>query len=147
MRACYRLADDAVARGDHPFGALLALDGRIVGTALNAVETADDPTRHAETELLSVVLPTLARDERSRVVLYTSSEPCVMCAGAIYWAGISTLVFGCGAAALAEEAGADFLVPCREVLARGARAVTVIGPVLEAEGRAQHQAYWPARRL
>lgn len=146
IRECYRLAGEGVARGDHPFGALLVLDGRIIATAINAVETSRDPTRHAETELLHHVLPLLDATERARAVLYTSTEPCAMCAAAIYWSGIGTIVFGCSAEALGAEAGRDFLVPCREVFDRGSRSVTVIGPVLEDEGRAQHRAYWPRPR-
>lgn len=142
IRECYRLAEMAVARGDHPFGALLVLDGHVVSTALNAVETERDPTRHAETALLRAALPSLNDAERARAVLYTSTEPCVMCSGAIYWAGIGTIAFGCSAESLGAEAGRDFLIPCREVLARGSRAVSVVGPVLEEEGRALHRAFW-----
>lgn len=143
VRECYRLAADAVANGNHPFGALLVLDGRVVARAMNDAVTSHDPTRHAELLLLQHALPTLDASERPRAVLYTSTEPCAMCSGAIYWAGIATVVFGCSARALADVAGDDFLVPCAAIFALGARPVTVVGPVLEPEGRAQHQAYWP----
>lgn len=145
IRRCYALVDTAVARGDMPFAALLAIDDRVIAEACNAVTTRHDPTRHAETELLADVLPRLGHHERGRAVLYASTEPCIMCAAAAYWAGIGTIVFGCSVESLAAEAGADFLVPCRAVFAYGSRAVTVVGPVLDAEGRAQHHAYWASR--
>ena len=145
VRRCYALVDVAVARGDMPFAALLAIDGRVVAEACNAVSTQHDPTRHAEIALLADTLPRLGHHERGIAVLYASTEPCMMCAAAIYWAGIGTLVYGCSVEALAAEAGDDFLVPCRDVFARGARGVTVVGPVLEAEGRAQHRSYWRGR--
>jgi tRNA(Arg) A34 adenosine deaminase TadA len=145
VRRCYALADEAVARGNHPFGALLALDGVVVGEAMNEVATSGDPTRHAESVLLASVLSLMAEADRSRAVLYSSTEPCAMCTGALYWSGVGTVIYGCSSQALAAAAGGEFVVPCRELLARGRRAVTVVGPVLEDEGRAKHQAYWPNR--
>jgi len=65
-----------------------------------------------------------------------------MCAAAIYWSGISTVVYGCSAAALARAAGDDFLAACHDVFARGQRKIAVVGPVLEEEGLAKHLAYW-----
>jgi tRNA(Arg) A34 adenosine deaminase TadA len=142
VRRCYALADEAVARGDQPFGALLAQGGIVVAESRNAVVTSRDSTRHAELALLADALPAIAPSERARLVLYASTEPCMMCAAAIYWAGIATVVFGCSAAALADAAGSDFLVPCREVFARGRRSIAVVGPVAEDEGHAQHRAFW-----
>lgn len=142
IRRCYALVDEATARGDMPFSSLLVLDGKVVAEAMNAAVTGRDPTRHAETELLTAVLPRLDDAERARAIVYASTEPCMMCAAALYWSGIGTVVFGCSSASLALEAGSDFLVPAREVFARGTRPVTVVGPVLDGEGRAQHHAYW-----
>jgi tRNA(Arg) A34 adenosine deaminase TadA len=142
IERCYELADEAVVRGDHPFGALLVVDGEVVATACNAALTSGDVTRHAEMVLLATALPTLKPDLAARATLYSSTEPCVMCAAAIYWSGVSSIVYGCSAASLASAAGQDFLVPCSEIFGRGERAVTVIGPVLDAEGRLKHLAYW-----
>jgi len=142
IRQCYQLADEAVAAGNHPFGALLVVDGAVVATASNNAVTSGDPTRHAEMVLLATALTTVPANARSRAILYSSTEPCIMCAGAIYWSGISTVVFGCSAASLATAAGSDFLAPCREVFARGDRPIVVVGPALESEGLAKHLAYW-----
>jgi len=142
IQRCYELADEAMARGNHPFGALLVVHGQVIATAGNEAVTSGDATRHAEMVLLATALAKLSPETRLHTVLYSSTEPCIMCSGAIYWSGIATVVYGCSAAALARAAGGDFLVPCREVFARGERRLTVTGPVLEAEGLAKHLAYW-----
>jgi tRNA(Arg) A34 adenosine deaminase TadA len=139
---CYQLADEAVADGNHPFGAVLVLDGRVIATAKNQVVTSNDPTRHAEMVLLTTGLPKLSVADASRSVLYSSTEPCMMCAAAIYWSAVSTVVYGCSAAALASATGGDFLAPSRDIFVRGERQITVIGPILEAEGLAKHLGYW-----
>jgi tRNA(Arg) A34 adenosine deaminase TadA len=77
-----------------------------------------------------------------RSVLYTSCEPCAMCAGKIYWAGIRSIVYALAAEDLAQLAGGSFLVPCRELLAKAAEPVTVIGPLLASEAREVHLGYW-----
>ena len=144
IRQTYALAQQAAAHGNHPFGALLVRDGAVVLAMENTVHTASDPTRHAELSLVSQAAQQFTAEELAASTLYTSTEPCMMCSGAIYWAGIPTVVYGCSEQALAAAVGsADFLTPCRDVFARGARPVTVIGPVLEEEGAAIHRRYWP----
>ncbi|MCB8925405.1 MAG: nucleoside deaminase [Ardenticatenaceae bacterium] len=143
MHQAIALAKEAVANGNHPFGALLVREGAVVLTAVNTVHTDHDITRHAELNLVSQASRQFAPEFLAECTLVTSTEPCAMCAGAIYWSGISRVVFGCSAAALGQIAGGDFLQPCKEIFAQGRRPVTVIGPVLEEEGTAVHQQYWP----
>ncbi len=142
IRECYRLAKRAVEKGNHPFGALLVSDDRILLTAENSVATDQDSTRHAELNLISQGLRKLGPDVVRSCTLYTSTEPCVMCSGAIYWAQIPTVVFGCSAGALRAIAGEPFLISCREVLDRGRRPTCVVGPVLEEEGLEIHREFW-----
>ena len=85
---------------------------------------------------------TLGQAAVREAVLYTSTEPCVMCVGAIYWAEVATVVYGCSAAGLGRIAGGSLLMPCRDTLARGTRVTTVIGPVLEEEGLEIHRSFW-----
>jgi tRNA(Arg) A34 adenosine deaminase TadA len=139
---CYRLAESAVREGNHPFGALLMVDGGVILTAENTVVSTRDCTRHAELNLISRAVRELDLDTVRRSVLYTSTEPCVMCSGAIYWAQLPTVVYGCSAASLQAVTGEPFLIPCREILARGRRAIQVIGPVLEGEGLRIHRGFW-----
>lgn len=144
IERCFELATEAAEEGNHPFGALLVLDGRVIAESRNEVVTSNDATRHAELIVLHLGLPPVAPADRERVVLYTSTEPCAMCSAAAYWSRIGHIVFGCSAQALANAVGADFLIPTRELLAHGAAPPRVTGPLLEERGRAQHLAYWSA---
>ena len=144
LMAAIALAREARDAGNHPFGSLLALDGAVALTAQNTVHTDRDPTAHAETNLVAEAVRRLAPEQISRSVLYTSCEPCAMCVGKIYWAGIRSLVYGLPAGELAALAGGSFLVPCRDLFARANDRVTVTGPMLVNEARAVHIGYWKA---
>ncbi|GIF25553.1 tRNA(Arg) A34 adenosine deaminase TadA [Actinoplanes tereljensis] len=140
------LAWEARNRGDHPFGALLVTaDGRVL-EARNSVVTQADPTGHAETNLVRLA-GALDRETLTGSVLYTSTEPCAMCAGAIYWSGIGRMVFALSEADLAgmveEEEGVPPLrLPSREVFARGGREIAVDGPVPLAGATEVHAGFW-----
>jgi tRNA(Arg) A34 adenosine deaminase TadA len=142
VRKALILAEQAVEHGNHPFGALLVKGEEVILTAENAVNTENDVTRHAELVLVSRASKTLAPEVLAECTLYTSTEPCAMCAGAIYWAGIPRVVYGCPAETVAEIASSTFVVPCRELFARGQPVVEVVGPVLEDEAVRLHRAFW-----
>lgn len=138
----YELAQQAVAHGNHPFGALLVHQGQIILEVENTIFTDHDPTAHAETNLVRQAARQFSPEILAESILYTSTEPCIMCSGAIYWTGISQVVYGCAESGLAAVAGDDFLTPCREIFARGQRPIQVTGPVLHEEGMKIHHAYW-----
>lgn len=140
----YQLAQSAQAKGNHPFGALLVVDGEIILTAENSVVSDNDVTRHAELNLVSKATQALNPATLRRSILYTSTEPCAMCTGAIFWAGISKIVYGCSAVTLGEIAGGAFVVPCRELLkfGRKEREISVLGPLFEHQGAEIHRNYW-----
>lgn len=144
IQRAYDLAEAAVRNGDHPFGALLVHEGRIVASAMNRVETASDVTRHAELELVSDVWATFDAEIRGASILYTSTEPCLMCAGAIHWAGIPKVVFGVSARAMAEAIGRPYRgLPLREVVRATGYEIDVIGPVMQEDGLRIHREFWP----
>ena len=145
IRQCIALSEQAVRHGDEPFGALLVVDGDVRLRAQNRVVTASDPTRHAELLVASEASRRLDVATVAGATLYTSTEPCVMCCGAIYWSRISRVVFGCSAIELGVVAGGSLVMPSRQVFASGTRRVDVVGPVLETEALAVHRAYWSAR--
>ena len=118
------------------------IDNSVVLTAENSVITDHDVTKHAELNLVSKATQELNPEGLSQSVLYTSTEPCAMCAGAIFWAGIAAIVYGCSAEMLGEIAGEAFVVPSRELLKYGNRPVSVIGPILEEQGAAIHRNFW-----
>ena len=142
IRQAIALARRARDEGNHPFGALLVLDGQIVLTATNSVTADRDPTAHAETNLVAKAIKELTPETIRRTVLYTSCEPCAMCVGKMYWAGLRALVYGLSSQELAVLAGRDFLIPSRELFRHAAEPITIIGPLLEDEARAVHAGYW-----
>ena len=142
LRQAIALASQARSEGNHPFGALLDLDGQVVLTAKNSVTTDRDPTGHAETNLVARAIREFAPKDLGRAVLYTSCEPCAMCVGKMYWAGVRCVVYALSAEDLAVLAGPDFLVPCRDLFARATETVTVLGPMLVDEARAVHAGFW-----
>lgn len=142
IQHCYEVAKSAVANGNHPFGALLWKDGEILLTAENTVVTDRDVTRHAELNLVSLASRRLGRDLLTPTVLYTSTEPCFMCAGAIYWAGIPKIVYGVSAASLADLSGSGYRLSTRDLYARVQPGVEVVGPTLEPEGLEIHRNFW-----
>ena len=150
MRRALGLARLARDHGNHPFGALLTdAAGQVLLEAENTVVTASDCTGHAELNLVRKASLNLGGDALAAATLYTSTEPCAMCAGAIYWAGVSRVVFGLRESELPALTGADprnqtLTLPCREVFARGQRPIEVIGPLLEDEARAVHEGFWVA---
>ena len=152
LRRAIALAAQARAHGNHPFGALLAdPDGNVIAEAENTVLTEHDVTGHAETNLIRIASRQLPAQVLAAATLYTSTEPCAMCAGAIYWAGVSRVVYGLSEAGLARMTGADpenptLDLPARTVLNAGQRRVEVIGPLLVEEATAVHVGFWDPGR-
>jgi len=148
LSRAFELAVQARTAGDHPFGALLALDGEVVAEARNLVTTSSDVTAHADTELVRLLerqgrLPLLGRG-----VVYASCEPCPMCVGALFWAGSRHVVFGLSSARLGEIAtgpdGEDhgFSITAAEVAARATPYFLIDGPHREAAAAEAHADFW-----
>lgn len=142
MRQAIALADTARKAGNHPFGALLVSNGEVVLTAENTVMTGQNVTHHAEMNLVSQASRELPPELVVKSILYTSTEPCAMCAGAIYWAGIPAVVYGCSNETLAKMTTGNLMVPCRDIFHKGQIATTIIGPILEDEAIKVHEGFW-----
>jgi tRNA(Arg) A34 adenosine deaminase TadA len=146
MARAYELARYAVTHGGGPFGALLVKDGKILAEYSNCVHSTGDVTKHAETGLISTFSPKIDRETFSKSTLYTSTEPCTMCCGAICFAGIGRVVYGTSEAPFEQVMG---LPPdpnpltSHEILGRISPTVKVLGPLMEAEGLSIHESYWP----
>eukprot|EP00053_Salpingoeca_punica_P020779 m.212331 g.212331 ORF g.212331 m.212331 type:complete len:157 (+) comp20082_c0_seq1:81-551(+) len=140
VRRSIALARAAKAKGNHPFGALLLLDGEVILEAENTVGETHDPTRHAELNLVSAAARSLPAETRARCTLVTSCEPCIMCCGALYWCGFRRVVYSCPHDRLAVHAGPGLLFACAPILEPNS--VEVIGPVLAEEGEAVHVGAW-----
>jgi tRNA(Arg) A34 adenosine deaminase TadA len=148
LRRSFEVARRAQAHGNHPFGAILvSRSGEILIETENGFLPDRDMTGHAERLLATRASKAIDAKILAGCTLYTSAEPCAMCAGAIYWAGIGRVVFGLSERRLktltgnhAENPTLD--LPCRVVFAAGQRAVDVIGPLLEDEAAALHDGVW-----
>jgi tRNA(Arg) A34 adenosine deaminase TadA len=142
VRQAIELARSARQAGNHPFGALLALNGTVLLTAQNTIATDRDPTAHAESNLVAEAIRRLTPDQIGRSVLYSSCEPCAMCVGKMYWAGIRSLVYALPSEQLAALAARDFVIPCRELLSRSRQTVQIVGTLLIDEAVDVHLGFW-----
>jgi tRNA(Arg) A34 adenosine deaminase TadA len=149
LRRANAVAQAAMDAGHHPFGALLvAPDGETV-----LLEQANvDSVNHAEAVLARDAARQFAPDVLWGCTLYTTVEPCAMCAGTQYWAHIGQLVYGMSEQRLLQLTGnhaenPTLDLPCRELFARGQKAMTVWGPVPEVEEEiaALHRRFWHTR--
>ena len=95
MQAALRLAADAAIRGEVPVGAVVVLDGQIIGSGANLRESSKDPTTHAEIIAIREAAAHMRDWRLENTVLYVTLEPCPMCAGAILNARIPRVVYGC----------------------------------------------------
>jgi tRNA(adenine34) deaminase len=94
MQAALREAHLALQADEVPIGAVVALDGRIVGRGHNLTETLRDVTAHAEMQAITAAAQTLGGKYLQRCTLYVTVEPCLMCAGAIGWSQMARVVYG-----------------------------------------------------
>lgn len=137
LRAAIVVSREASARGDEPYGAVLADErGELILTAANTQVTARDCTGHAELNLMREAWRRFEPATLAGCTVYATGEPCAMCAGAIYWSGVRRLVYALPVARMRELAGPgadELMLSCRDVFARGLRTVEVTGPVLEDE--------------
>jgi tRNA(Arg) A34 adenosine deaminase TadA len=147
LAAAIEVARRARANGNHPFGAILVIDDEQVLEAENTVITGRDATEHAEMNLARRASARFGPEQLGQATLYSSTEPCAMCAGAIYWTGIGRVVYGLAETQLIAMTGSSeqnptLSLPCREVFARGQRPVVVEGPLLTEQARVVHEGFW-----
>jgi tRNA(Arg) A34 adenosine deaminase TadA len=148
LRQAISVAAQSRQHGNHPFGAVLVDEnGTVLLQAENTVNTERDCTGHAETNLVRLASKHFTTEQLARCTLYSSTEPCAMCAGAIHWSGIRRVVFALSEVALYEIVGPSpehLVLACRDVFARTQREIAVSGPSAELaeEARAVHAGFW-----
>ena len=150
LRRCIQVSRESREHGNTPFGALLTdKDGNILMEQENIEITERDATGHAETTLVRRASHEYSRAFLKDCTLYTTAEPCAMCSGAIYWAGIGRVVYGMTERRLLQLTGSNeqnptFDLPCREIFAHGQKDIKVEGPFPEVEEEAAevHKGYW-----
>ena len=149
LRLATRIAGESRASGNHPFGALLVgPEGDVLITSGNTY-SVDRGVGHAESNVARAAAQQYDAAFLEHCTLVTSVEPCCMCSGACYWAGIGTVVYGLSEKRLAELTGDNpenltLDLSCHAVFAAGRRRVTVRGPFpeLEEEIVSGHKGFW-----
>lgn len=144
LRIAIGIARRAREHGNHPFGAILVDENdQCLLEAENNVITAKDCTGHAETNLVRLASQKFSEEQLARCTLYTSTEPCPMCCGAIYWSKIGRVVFALSAASLyarTENAADKKLPPGQTILSAGG--IQITGPMIEDEAFKVHEGFW-----
>ena len=142
------LARQSREKGNHPFGSLLVdSTGEVVLEAENTVVTGNDVTGHAELNLVRTASMQFDIEVLRESTLYTSTEPCAMCSGAIFWSGIGRVVYALSSEQLMgivrDDSGSLTLaLSSREVFARGGRNVEVSGPHITERAKVVHEGFW-----
>lgn len=147
IRAAIDIARRARGNGNHPFGALLVDEaGNILLEAENTVVTGRDCTGHAETNLMRMASQRYDPEFLADCTLYTSTEPCPMCSGAIFWGNVRRVVYGLSQEGLYDLIGLEdeeaLYLPCQDVFGKGRKPIEAIGPILEDEARLVHEGFW-----
>lgn len=147
IRTAIEVARRARDNGNQPFGAVLVNEhGSLLLEAESTHVTDGDITGHAETNLIRMASKKYSPEFLANCTLYTSTEPCPMCAGAIFWGNVRRVVYGLSEQSLYAMIGMDheevLLLPCRDIFAKGNKSIEVIGPILEEEAREVHQGFW-----
>ena len=137
MRMALDEAQIAYEAGEIPIGAVIVCQDRVISRAHNLTETLCDVTAHAEMQAITSAANLLGGKYLTECTLYVTVEPCVMCAGAIGWAQIPRIVYGC----LDEKRGYHAYAP----QAMHPKA-TIVGGVLEEECRQLMQDFFRQRR-
>jgi tRNA(Arg) A34 adenosine deaminase TadA len=149
LKRTVELSIAAKKSGNHPFGAILVgPDGDILVEAGNTF-AADKGVGHAEANVARIAATSYDWDFLEQCSLYTSVEPCCMCAGSAYWTGIGTIVFAVSERALGDMTGdhpenLTLDMPCESVFAAGRRDIQVRGPFVELEREVLdvHEGFW-----
>ncbi|AGT10762.1 nucleoside deaminase [Paracoccus aminophilus] len=149
LRETMQLAQASRDSGNHPFGALLAgPDGAVLLRSGNTFR-ADKGVGHAEMNVARAAAKAYPPEFLAECTLVTSVEPCCMCSGGTYWAGIGRVVYGMTEKRLAELTGDNpenltMDMPCEHIFDAGQRRVEVLGPVpaLEEEIAKAHEGFW-----
>lgn len=128
-----RIALEEAKKGDNPYGAAIAKDNRIVAKAHNTVRRDKDPSAHAEINAIRQLTHQLDTPSLAGYVLYSTAEPCPMCATACIWAGISEIICGVSIRDLIEAGVSQIDLPCEAIIAQSFRTISVAKGVLKPE--------------
>ena len=134
-----QLAIEEARKSKTPFGAVIVKDNQVVQRSGNTVQPDNDPTCHAEVNALRQLTKRLGNASLSQgYTLYTTCEPCAMCAATCLWAGVQTIIFGVGADDFADTNPNMINIRCEEVFRRSPKAYSIEGGLLLEECKQLH---------
>jgi tRNA(Arg) A34 adenosine deaminase TadA len=139
MQRALELAREAGEEGNEPFGSVLVYDDQMIAETSNTVVTEDDVTAHPELKLVRLMGRQLSPAERRATTMYTSTEPCPMCAGGIHNVGLGRVVYSTSVSVLGTITGSETGPRAAEVVGED---TTVDGPLLPDAGRRIHEEFW-----
>lgn len=128
-----RVALAEAKQGDAPYGAAIVKDGEIAIAAHNTVKRDRDPSAHAEMNAIRLLAKKLNSTSLEGYTLYTTCEPCPMCATACIWAGISEIVIGASIKDLMELGVPQIDLSCEEIIAKNFRNIKVTKGLLKSD--------------
>jgi tRNA(Arg) A34 adenosine deaminase TadA len=131
MRAAIDVCRKGMEADQDPFGAVIVRDGRVLAACYNTVRKDLDPTAHAEINALRQAAREAGSTSLGGSVLYSTCEPCPMCASAIWWAGIDRVVFGAAIADALSVGFSQLQIPAAEVGRIGGHTRFEHGPLRE----------------
>ena len=128
-----RLALEEAKKGDSPYGAVIVKDNEVIAKAHNTVRQDSDPSAHAEINVIRNLTTKIKNPYLEGYTIYTTGEPCPMCATACVWTGISEIVFGVSIQDLLEAKQSQINISCEEIIAKGFRKIKVTKGLLKEE--------------
>jgi tRNA(Arg) A34 adenosine deaminase TadA len=128
-----RLALEEAKKGDAPYGAVIVKDNQVVAAAYNTVKQDSDPSAHAEVNVIRRLTAKLKNPSLEGYTIYTTGEPCPMCATACVWTGLSEIVYGASIEDLISVNQLQINISCDEVIAKSFRKIKVTKGVFKEE--------------
>jgi len=145
VRQSIELAISAARKGNHPFGALLVHEDKVIMTAENTVIADNNSTRHAELNLIVKSERAFPPEVLRECTLYTSTAPCLMCTAVIWNAGITRIIYSVSYESLSRLiSGGQNYISLDQIYRLLGTEVEFVGPVLEMEGLEAYR-LWPGR--
>ncbi len=128
-----RLALAEAKKGDAPYGAVIVKNNEVVAVGHNTVRQDSDPSAHAEINVIRSLTAKLKNPYLEGYSIYTTGEPCPMCATACIWTGISEIIYGAAIQDLISINQSQINISCEELIAKSFRNIRVTKGILKAE--------------
>jgi guanine deaminase len=128
-----RLALAEAKKGDAPYGAVIVKDNEVMAVAHNTVRRDNDPSAHAEINVIRSLTAKLKNPSLEGYSIYTTGEPCPMCATACVWSGLSEIVYGASIQDLISLNQSQIHISCEEIIAKSFRKIKVTKDLLKIE--------------